>query len=54
MKSEQEVFYKLKSQIASSPRFIVLPGEVGLKAPEIVGVGGPTQQKCNPPLAATP
>ena len=31
----------------------VLLSEVGLKVPEIVGVGGPTQQDCNLALATT-
>ena len=33
----------LEVKVAGAPPLNVLLGEVGLKAPEIVGVGGPTQ-----------
>ncbi len=38
--------------VIGAPALNVLLGEVGLKESEIVGVGGPTPQKCNPSSAA--
>ncbi len=42
----------LEVKLHGAPVLNVLLGEVGLKVPEIVGVGGPTQQFCNQALAA--
>jgi hypothetical protein len=42
----------LEVKVFGSPAFHVLLSEVGLKVPENVGVGGPTQQLCNLALAS--
>jgi hypothetical protein len=44
----------LEVKVNGTPALNVLYGEVGLKLPEIVGVGGPTQQICHHTLAALP
>ena len=41
----------LEVKAAGSPPINVILFEVGLKVPENVGVGGPTQQVCHHPLA---
>jgi hypothetical protein len=42
----------LEVKVSGAPPLNVLLGEVGLKVPEIVGVGGPKQHFCNHALAA--
>lgn len=41
----------LEVKVVGSPPINVLLSEVGLKVPEIVGVGGPTRPECHPALA---
>jgi hypothetical protein len=38
------------AKVAATPSLNAFLGEVGLKVPEIVSVGGPTRQKCHLPL----
>jgi hypothetical protein len=44
----------LEVSVIGAPALNVRLCEVGLKESEIVGVGGPTQQECNLPLAIAP